>query len=71
MRSNNVKKAKEHERAQVKDACPRCGGAMIPERCHEMLAVFYAWRCLNCGEMVDPVVERNRAESEERRRVAG
>lgn len=40
--------------------CPRCNGAMVNERCQDMLTVFYAWRCLNCGEIVDAVVNRNR-----------
>ncbi len=40
--------------------CPRCSGAMVYERFQDMLDVFFAWRCLNCGEIVDPVVARNR-----------
>ncbi|GAB4374156.1 MAG: hypothetical protein Kow00128_24090 [Deltaproteobacteria bacterium] len=40
--------------------CPRCNGAMVYERFMDMLDMFYAWRCLNCGEIMDPVVERNR-----------
>jgi hypothetical protein len=33
---------------------------MVFERFQDMLDLFYAWRCVNCGEIVDPVVERNR-----------
>jgi DNA-directed RNA polymerase subunit RPC12/RpoP len=40
--------------------CPRCDGAMVFERFQDMLDLFYAWRCLNCGEIVDPVVAKNR-----------
>lgn len=40
--------------------CPRCDGAMVFERFQDMLTLFYSWRCLNCGEIVDPVVARNR-----------
>jgi uncharacterized Zn finger protein len=40
--------------------CPRCNGAMVLERFQDMLTLFYSWRCLNCGEIVDPVVSRNR-----------
>ena len=29
-------------------------------RFQDMLDLFYAWRCLNCGEIVDPVVAKNR-----------
>ena len=46
------------ERRRMK--CPRCNGAMVYERFQDMLDLFYAWRCLNCGEIVDPVVARNR-----------
>ena len=40
--------------------CPRCDGAMVFERFQDMLTLFYAWRCVNCGEIVDPVVSKNR-----------
>ncbi len=53
-----------------KTRCPRCNGAMVYERFQDMLAVFFAWRCLNCGEIVDPVVVRNRGEEKEKRRKA-
>jgi len=33
---------------------------MVYERFQDMLDMFFAWRCLNCGEIMDPVVERNR-----------
>ncbi|GAB4231063.1 MAG: hypothetical protein OHK0028_05840 [Deltaproteobacteria bacterium] len=45
---------------EKKVQCPRCKGAMVFERFQDMLDLFYAWRCLNCGEIVDPVVSRNR-----------
>ena len=40
--------------------CTRCDGAMGFERFQDMLTLFYAWRCVNCGEIVDPVVSKNR-----------
>ena len=45
---------------QSRMRCPRCNGAMVYERFQDMLEVFFAWRCLNCGEIVDSVVARNR-----------
>jgi len=52
--------------------CPRCNGAMVYERFQDMLDLFFAWRCLNCGEIVDPVVARNReTEKKEKKRAAG
>ncbi len=46
----------------MKMKCPRCNGLMIYERYQDMLEVFYAWRCVICGEVVDDVVIRNRTE---------
>lgn len=52
--------------------CPRCNGAMVYERFQDMLDLFFAWRCLNCGEIVDPVVVRNReTEKKQKKRAAG
>lgn len=52
--------------------CPRCSGAMVYERFQDMVDLFYAWRCLNCGEIVDPVVARNRGqEKKQKKRAAG
>ncbi len=52
--------------------CPRCNGAMVYERFQHMLQLFHAWRCLNCGEIVDPVVARNRGvEKKPKKRAVG
>ena len=52
--------------------CPRCNWAMVYERFQDMLDLFFAWRCLNCGEIVDPVVARNReTEKKHKKRAAG
>ena len=40
--------------------CGRCGGSMVFERFMAAVEVFHAWRCVNCGEILDPVVEKNR-----------
>ncbi len=47
-------------KSTTQSKCPRCNGAMVNERYRDMVTVFYAWRCLNCGEIVDEVVNRNR-----------
>jgi hypothetical protein len=45
---------------------------MVYERFQDLLDLFYAWRCLNCGEIVDPVVARNREpEKKYKKRAAG
>jgi hypothetical protein len=51
--------------------CPRCGGLMVSERCVDVLddtgrLHFSAGRCIQCGEVIDPVILRNR-----RTRAAG
>ncbi len=56
------------ERRRMK--CPRCNGAMVYERFQDMLDLFYAWRCLNCGEIVDPVVARNRGTAKKSKKTA-
>ena len=36
--------------------CSRCGGLMVMEQCFDLLAR----RCVQCGEIVDPVILQNR-----------
>ena len=45
--------------------CPRCGGLMVSEQCFDLFSDnghldFPARRCVQCGELVDPVILRNR-----------
>jgi hypothetical protein len=45
--------------------CDRCGGLMVRESCTDLLNTtgerrFIAKRCVQCGEIVDPVILRNR-----------
>ena len=39
--------------------CPRCGGLMVAEWCQE-LSNYSAQRCVQCGELIDPVILENR-----------
>jgi DNA-directed RNA polymerase subunit RPC12/RpoP len=63
-RSLGIEKKEGRARKMVtndkKVRCPRCDGAMVFERFQDMLTLFYSWRCVNCGEIVDPVVSKNR-----------
>ncbi|HUK56620.1 MAG TPA: hypothetical protein VLY20_08175 [Nitrospiria bacterium] len=36
--------------------CSRCGGFMVAEPCYD----FQVQRCIQCGDLVDPVVLLNR-----------
>ena len=42
-----------------RDRCPRCSGLMVAEWCED-LSNHRAQRCVQCGEVVDPVILRNR-----------
>jgi len=46
--------------------CLRCDGVMLPERFQDIQdetgqITFYGWRCVTCGEILDPVIMRNRS----------
>lgn len=53
------------------DACPRCKGLMVPGISGDPLPEIYkgtstlSWRCVNCGEWVDPTVMANRQSRKE------
>lgn len=45
--------------------CLRCKGLMVVEQCFDLLNSdgrldFHTRRCVQCGELVDPVILRNR-----------
>ena len=49
--------------------CIRCGGLMVTDFCMDLLfcigeTEFAAQRCVQCGEIVDPVIIRNRGITE-------
>ena len=43
--------------------CPKCRGFMQLERMSDFFLVFYAWKCINCGALVDKTIARNRRTS--------
>jgi uncharacterized Zn finger protein len=46
-------------RIQSTGRCPRCSGLMVAEWCED-LSDYTAQRCLQCGEVIDPVILQNR-----------
>lgn len=40
------------------DRCHRCGGLMVPEKVLELGS--FDWRCVCCGERIDPVILAHR-----------
>ena len=51
--------AQSRARIHSEDRCPRCTGMMVAEWCED-LSDYRAQRCVQCGEIVDPVILRNR-----------
>ena len=43
--------------------CPKCNGLMMLERFSDFFLVFYAWKCLNCGAIIDRTISQNRKAS--------
>ena len=45
--------------------CPRCQGLMVADECVDSESSaeisIVAWRCLSCGERLDPVILKNRS----------
>ena len=63
--SHTVSSAAPHE-----SMCARCGGLMVTDFCMDLLfcigeTEFAAQRCVQCGEIVDPVILRNRGTKQE------
>ena len=56
--------------AQHESTCTRCGGFMVNDSYLDLLnnvgeSKFSAKRCVQCGEVVDPVILRNRGTRQE------
>ena len=50
--------------------CERCRGLMVVDRFTDLLdetgqITFRGWRCVCCGEIVDPVIVTNRTRTHE------
>jgi hypothetical protein len=43
--------------------CPKCQGLMQMERFSDFFLIFYAWKCLNCGAIIDRTISINRKNS--------
>jgi hypothetical protein len=63
--NHTVSSASQHE-----STCDRCGGLMVQDFCLDVLgnigeSEFAAKRCVQCGEVVDSVILRNRVSRQE------
>lgn len=57
---------KTRHRHTKENPCHRCHGMMAPESCINVHSdagevELLTWRCLQCGELIDPVILQNRA----------
>ncbi|GKS58729.1 hypothetical protein YTPLAS18_22560 [Nitrospira sp.] len=43
--------------------CPKCKGLMMLERFSDFFLIFYAWKCINCGAIIDRTISANRKKS--------
>jgi hypothetical protein len=43
--------------------CPKCKGLMMMERFSDFFLIFYAWKCINCGSIVDRTITANKRKS--------
>ncbi len=43
--------------------CPKCNGLMMMERFSDFFLIFYAWKCINCGSILDRTICANRRKS--------
>jgi hypothetical protein len=52
------------QQESYEECCHRCGGFMVPEPVFELGSVD--WRCIGCGERIDPVILAHRKKNDER-----
>ena len=43
--------------------CPKCKGLMMMERFSDFFLIFYAWKCINCGSIIDRTIVANKRKS--------
>jgi hypothetical protein len=41
-------------------SCSRCRGMMVREKYFGQGESYSGWRCVNCGEIIDPLILDNR-----------
>ena len=49
--------------------CPKCQGFMEVARFSEFFWDYYAWKCLNCGAIIDRPIAENRRKSLDTKKV--
>jgi len=52
-----------HQIQEGKMECPKCKGFMELDRFSDFFLIFYAWKCINCGAIIDKTIANNRRKS--------
>ncbi len=70
MRAEQIENHTTSSEATHESTCTRCGGLMVTDFYMDLLfcigeTEFAAQRCVQCGEVVDPVILRNRGTKQE------
>jgi hypothetical protein len=50
--------------------CPRCSGTIAYDKFYGSHEQFWGWKCLICGEIIDPVILANRQLMRSGRRIS-
>ena len=49
--------------------CPRCLSPMVYQKFYGSQEYFWGWRCVFCGEIIDPMILENRLLDQEAPRL--
>jgi hypothetical protein len=61
MYNNNTVSIELHSTAENNNECRRCGARMVREDVRYGIGMMTTWKCMLCGEVIDPVILSNRA----------
>lgn len=53
----SISKAESQAKAMT---CPKCHGLMVFTKFYDFFDSCHAWRCLNCGAIIDKAIAENR-----------
>ena len=45
--------------------CPKCSGLMFIERFADYFLTFHAWKCINCGAIMDQTILSNKIKTKD------
>jgi len=54
-----MERKQQTQQAEGPMNCPKCHGLMYSERVSDFSLTFYAWKCVNCGALIDQTILAN------------